>query len=51
MTIRDMKLQVAMNRRTFIANSAGASLVMSLGVVLPGCGGEQAGLLARRDAE
>ena len=32
---------MAINRRTFLANSASAGLVMSLGVVLPGCSEEE----------
>ena len=32
---------MAINRRTFLANSASASLVMGLGVVLPGCQKEE----------
>ena len=32
---------MSMNRRTFLAKSAGASLVMGLGVVLPGCSKEE----------
>jgi len=32
---------MAINRRTFLANSASAGLVMSLGVVLPGCSKEE----------
>ena len=30
-----------MNRRTFLANSAGVSLVMGVGAVLPGCSKEE----------
>ena len=41
MAMRDIELKSAMNRRTFLANSAGAGLVMSLGVVLPGCGSDE----------
>ena len=37
MAMRADKVQKAVTRRTFLASSAGAGLVMSLGVVLPGC--------------
>jgi CO/xanthine dehydrogenase Mo-binding subunit len=40
MATRD--LQGAVSRRTFLAGSVGASLVMGLGVVLPGCSREEA---------
>jgi isoquinoline 1-oxidoreductase beta subunit len=37
-------LKGAISRRAFLASSAGASLVMGLGVVLPGCGREEAAI-------
>ena len=42
MAIRAEKLQGQVSRRTFLAGSAGATLVMGLGVVLPGCSSEEA---------
>ncbi len=42
MAMRAESLQTPISRRTFIAGSAGATLVMGLGVVLPGCSREQA---------
>ena len=41
MAKRADQIQGAVSRRTFLATSAGASLVMGLGVVLPGCSREQ----------
>jgi CO/xanthine dehydrogenase Mo-binding subunit len=41
MTMQAEKLTGPISRRTFLAGSAGASLVMGLGVVLPGCGREE----------
>jgi len=41
MAMREHQVQGAISRRTFLAGSAGASLVMGLGVVLPGCSREQ----------
>ena len=41
MAMRADKIQGTVSRRTFLAGSAGASLVMGLGVVLPGCSREQ----------
>ncbi len=43
MAMRADKVQGTLSRRTFLASSAGASLVMSLGVVLPGCSREEVG--------
>ena len=42
MAMRARDLQNTVTRRTFLASSAGAGLVMGLGVVLPGCSKEQA---------
>ena len=42
MAIHTDNTQGAISRRQFMAGSAGASLVMGLGVVLPGCGREEA---------
>ena len=36
------KQTLQMNRRTFISGTAGTTLVMGLGVVLPGCSSEEA---------
>jgi isoquinoline 1-oxidoreductase beta subunit len=41
MAMRADKVQTKLTRRTFLANSAGAGLVMGLGVVLPGCSKEE----------
>ena len=41
MAMRADKVQGAVSRRTFLAGSAGASLIMGLGVVLPGCSREE----------
>ena len=42
MAMRADKVQGRLSRRTFLAGSAGATLVMGLGVVLPGCSKEEA---------
>ena len=42
MAMRADKVQTQLSRRTFLAGSAGATLVMGLGVVLPGCSKEEA---------
>jgi CO/xanthine dehydrogenase Mo-binding subunit len=42
MAMRAKDLESTVTRRTFLATSAGAGLVMGLGVVLPGCSREQA---------
>jgi len=42
MAMRADQIQGNVSRRTFLAGSAGASLVMGLGVVLPGCSREEA---------
>ena len=42
MAMRAKDLQGNITRRSFLATSAGAGLVMGLGVVLPGCSREQA---------
>jgi CO/xanthine dehydrogenase Mo-binding subunit len=42
MAMRAKDLEGTVTRRTFLATSAGAGLVMGLGVVLPGCSSEQA---------
>jgi CO/xanthine dehydrogenase Mo-binding subunit len=42
MAMRAKDLQGNISRRSFLASSAGAGLVMGLGVVLPGCSREQA---------
>ena len=42
MAIRADQLQGNVSRRSFLAGSAGATLVMGLGVVLPGCSREEA---------
>jgi CO/xanthine dehydrogenase Mo-binding subunit len=42
MAMRAKDLDTTVTRRTFLATSAGASLVMGLGVVLPGCSRDQA---------
>jgi len=44
MAMRADKIQGAVSRRTFLASSAGATLVMGLGVVLPGCSREEAAI-------
>ena len=41
MAMRADQIQGTVTRRTFLASSAGASLVMGLGVVLPGCSREE----------
>ena len=41
MAMRADKLQSTVTRRTFLASSASAGLVMGLGVVLPGCSKEE----------
>ncbi len=41
MAIRADQIQGNVSRRTFLAGSAGATLVMGLGVVLPGCSREE----------
>jgi CO/xanthine dehydrogenase Mo-binding subunit len=41
MSMRADQIKGAVSRRTFLAGSVGASLVMGLGVVLPGCSREQ----------
>ena len=41
MAMRADQIQGTVSRRTFLAGSAGASLVMGLGVVLPGCSREE----------
>ncbi len=41
MAMRADKVQSTLTRRTFLANSAGTGLVMSFGVVLPGCSEEE----------
>ena len=40
MAMRADKVQTTVTRRTFLVSSTGAGLVMSLGVVLPGCSQE-----------
>ncbi|MDX1499179.1 MAG: molybdopterin cofactor-binding domain-containing protein [Woeseiaceae bacterium] len=42
MAVRAREIEGRLSRRTFIAGSAGATVVMGLGVVLPGCSSEQA---------
>jgi len=42
MAMRAKDLDTTVTRRTFLATSAGAGLVMGLGVVLPGCSRDQA---------
>ena len=42
MTMKAEAMKTAVTRRTFLASSAGAGLVMGLGAVLPGCSREQA---------
>ena len=42
MAMRAKDLQGNISRRSFLATSAGAGLVMGLGVVLPGCSRDQA---------
>lgn len=42
MAMRANDLSANVSRRTFLAGSAGATLVMGLGVVLPGCSREEA---------
>lgn len=42
MAMRAKDFDTTLTRRTFLARSAGAGLVMGLGVVLPGCSREQA---------
>ena len=42
MAMRADKVAAQVSRRTFLAGSAGATLVMGLGVVLPGCSREDA---------
>ena len=42
MAMRAEELNIAVSRRTFLASSAGATLIMGLGVVLPGCSREEA---------
>ena len=42
MAMRADQIQGTVSRRTFLASSAGATLVMGLGVVLPGCSREEA---------
>ena len=42
MAMKAEAMKNAVTRRTFLASSAGAGLVMGLGVVLPGCSREQA---------
>ena len=42
MAMRADQIQSGVSRRTFLAGSAGASLVMGLGVMLPGCSREEA---------
>jgi len=41
MAMRADQIQNTVSRRTFLASSAGATLVMGLGVVLPGCSREE----------
>ncbi len=42
MGMRAEKMSGAVSRRTFLAGSAGTTLIMGLGVVLPGCSREEA---------
>jgi len=42
MAMKAEELRSAVTRRTFLASSAGAGLIMGLGVVLPGCSREKA---------
>ena len=42
MAMRAKDIESTVTRRTFLATSAGAGLVMGLGVVMPGCSKEQA---------
>jgi CO/xanthine dehydrogenase Mo-binding subunit len=42
MAMRAKDLETTISRRSFLASSAGAGLVMGLGVMLPGCSREQA---------
>ena len=42
MAMKAEQMKSAVTRRTFLASSAGAGLVMGLGVILPGCSREQA---------
>ena len=50
MAIRADQIQGNVSRRTFLAGSAGATLVMGLGVVLPGCSREEAAIDMAIDA-
>ena len=50
MAIRAEQIQGNVSRRTFLAGSAGASLVMGLGVLLPGCSREEAVIDMASDA-
>ena len=42
MAMQAEKMQGQVSRRTFLAGSAGATLVMGIGAVLPGCSKEEA---------
>ena len=50
MAMRADNIQSTVSRRTFLAGSVGASLIMGLGVVLPGCSREEAVIELANDA-